>query len=114
MKRTLLLLVLVSAVAHAASTSKTSEVLVLASAATQLTQTTSTRGRLAIEVFNNGANTIWCAFTSATAVVTKSRPIASGSSWALDAPSNVSIWCRAATADQVTGAATVVSELFRD
>lgn len=107
---------LIASTAHAqvASTSKTSEVLVLNSAATLLTQTTSTKGRKALEIFNNGPNTIWCAFTSATAVVNKSRPISSGGSWALDAGSNVAIYCLAATADQVTGAATVVSELFED
>jgi hypothetical protein len=113
MKRTVVAALLLSLAAHA-GTSKTSEVLVLASAATELTRTTSQRGRVAIEIFNNGPNTIWCAFTSATAVVNKSRPVASGSSWALDATSEVQIYCRAATADQVTGAATVVSELFRD
>lgn len=113
MKKLLLAAALIPVLAHA-STSKTTEVLVLNSAATLITRTTSTRGRLAVELFNNGPNTIWCAFSSATAVISKARPIAAGTSWALDASSDVDIYCKAATADQVTGAATVVSELFHD
>src|SRR5688572_9156284 len=95
--------------------SKTSEVLVLASAATALPQTaTAPRGRSAIEIFNNGPNTIYCAFSSATAVVAKARPIAAGTAWAVDAKSHIPIYCISATADQVTGAATIVSELVNN
>lgn len=95
--------------------STTTEVLVLTTA-TALpysggTATSGTVGRVGIEIFNNGPNTIYCAFSSATAVVNKARPIAAGASWALDAMGRVGIWCIAATASQLTGAATIVSEL---
>lgn len=95
--------------------SLTSEVLVLASAATVLPQTaTAPRGRSAIEIQNLGPNSIFCAFSSATAVVNKARRIQSGEVWAIDAKSHIPIYCKAATADQVTGAATIVSELVNN
>ena len=94
--------------------SATTEVLVLTTA-TQLPQTaTAPRGRSAIEIQNLGPNSIFCAFSSATAVVNKARRIQSGESWAIDAKSHIPIYCIAATANQVTGAATIVSELVNN
>lgn len=84
------------------------EVLVSNASATQLP---STSGRHSVEILNNGPNTIYCAFNSTYAVVNKARPIRSGDSWSLDAPSTVKIYCIAATAVQVTGAATIVTEM---
>ncbi len=110
-----LVLVLSSVVATAAPT--TSEVLVLTTA-TEITNTQTGR-RVAVEIQNLGPNAIFCAFSSATAVVNKSRIIAAYSagspadSWAIDAEAYVRIWCKAATASQVTGAATIVSELLK-
>lgn len=83
------------------------EVLVLTTA----TELARTNGRDSVEVFNNGPNTIWCAFSSAGAVATKARPIATNGSWVVDAKYRVRIWCVASTANQVTGAATIVSEI---
>lgn len=93
--------------AHAQSAPRVTEVLVLASAATEITRT---EHRKSIEILNLGPNSIFCAFTSADAVVNKSRRIASGSSWSLDLRWQQRVYCIAATADQVTGAATVVTE----
>lgn len=94
--------------------SKTTEVLVLTTATAMPQTSTGPRGRSAIEIFNNGPNSIYCAFTEAAAVVNKARPIAAGTSWSIDARSHIGIWCIAATANQVTGAATVVSELVNN
>lgn len=95
----------------------TSEVLVLTTA-TELTRTVTGGRRVAMEVQNLGPNAIFCAFSSATAVVNKARMIAAkpasgaADSWAVDAGPHARIWCIAATANQVTTAATVVSELL--
>lgn len=82
------------------------EVLVLATA----TEMPRTKARTAFEVFNNGPANIFCAPTSAGAVVNKARPVAAGSSWTMDAKDSVRIWC-IAVAPQVTGAATIFTEL---
>lgn len=85
----------------------TTEVLVLTSA-TALPQTSYFRRGLLIE--NRGPNAIWCAFSSATTVVNKAHRVApNGGTFALNAPDKM--WCIAETAAQVTGAATVVSEV---
>lgn len=100
-----------------AAQSVTSEVLVLTSA-TELTRTIAGGKRVAMEIQNLGPNAIFCAFTSATAVVNKARMIAAkpasgaADSWALDVIPETRVFCVAATANQVTTAATVVSELL--
>ncbi len=117
MKALIAVLVLsVATIADANST--TSEVLVLTTA-TEITRTRAPSGRrVAIEIQNLGPNAIFCAFTSGTAVVNKARMIAAkpasgpADSWAIDAGAPVRIFCIAATANQVTGAATAVSELL--
>lgn len=97
----------------------TTEVMVDNTTQTAMPATPLSRRR-AIEIQNLGPNPIYCAVgpvsTPPTAVLTKSRRIeaATGSSsdkWALDIGPNVIVRCLAATADQVTGAATIVTEL---
>lgn len=86
----------------------TTEVLV----ATTATALPKLANRKAIEIQNLGPNAIFCALgSSAKALLNKARKIdASGGVWALDAPPTLSIYCITSTL-QVTGAATVVTEL---
>jgi hypothetical protein len=71
---------------------------------------TAVSGRKAIELQNLGPNDIFCSLTSA-AVLNKSRRIdKSGGSWALDVGDTIPVCCIAATANQVTGAATIVTQ----
>lgn len=85
------------------------EVLVLASASTAV-PTTPADGRKAIEIYNNGPNAIYCK-PGGTGVVNTTREIEPGTSWYLELASTVAVGCRAATADQVTTAATIVTEI---
>lgn len=101
--RTLILAALFPFVAQAGTTT---EVLVLTTA-TALPQASLYRRGLLIE--NRGPNSIWCAFSAATAIVDKAHEVVSGDRFALNAPDKM--WCVAETANQVTGAATVVSEV---
>lgn len=82
----------------------TTEVLVLNSAAVTINSVPDAHG---LVLQNRGPNSIFCASHGETPVIDKSLEIRSGGS--------LSIWgsaftlkCRAATADQVTGAATIV------
>lgn len=88
--------------------SDTTEVLVQTTA-TALPQTNLYRRGLLVE--NRGPNAIWCAFgSSARAVVNKSHKVAAnGGVFPVNSPDKV--WCIAETAAQLTGAATVVSEV---
>lgn len=95
--------------AQAYSVVLTTEVLVLNSAAVAMPQTA---GRRAIEIQNNGPNPIYCALGGAAAVVGKGRMIrALGDSWVVPVPAEVPIKCIAGTADQVTTAATIATEV---
>jgi hypothetical protein len=85
------------------------EVLVLASASTAV-PTTPAAGRKAIEIYNNGPNAIYCK-PGGTGAVNTTREIEPGSSWYLELAKTVAIGCRAASADQVTTAATIVTEI---
>lgn len=88
--------------AHALTTT---EVLVL----TTPTAMPKVSFRRAIEIQNLGPNDIFCAGSSAGAVVNKARRIeANGGTWWFTAADQV--WCIAASAAQVSGAATIVSE----
>jgi len=88
----------------------TNEVLVLASAATRLD--TGFAARKGIEIQNLGPNAIYVALgTSTDAVTTKSRRLSPGESWSLALWAGITVWARAVTADQVTGAATIVTEI---
>lgn len=92
----------------------TNEVLVLNATSTLLT--TTLVARRSVEVQNLGPNPIYCAVSagstdSAVAVVTKARKVAAGEAWALDLPPGRSIYAKAGTTDQVTTAATIVTEV---
>lgn len=100
---------------RANGTGVTSEVLVLNATQTAM-PAAPLSDRRAIEIQNLGPNAIYCAVGPAsappTAVLLKSRQIAaSGGVWAVDAGPNIIVRCLAATADQVTGAATIVTEV---
>lgn len=112
MKRLLAVALLASSPALAADVPLVTEVLILNSAGTVIPRS---GGRRALEIQNLGPNPIYCAFSAAAnAVLTKSRKIDTGQSWSLNFGSenpSIHIYCRAATADQVTGAATIVTEI---
>jgi hypothetical protein len=94
----------------AAMADRTTQVLVTTTG-TQLPRLSARRG---LEVYNGGPNSICCAFSTATATTLTGnacRTITTGASWAVDARDSSSIICRAATASQVDGAATIVSEV---
>jgi hypothetical protein len=99
-------------VARTATKMTVQQVLVISSGSGTMVPTTPMTGRVGIEVQNRGPNSIYCKETSG-AVVGTSREIASGSTWSLDVTELVAINCKAATADQVTGAATIVTEVGR-
>ena len=101
--------------AAAKFTGATTEVLVLNATQTAM-PTTPLAGRRAIEIQNLGPNAIYCAIgpaaTLPTAVLLKSRQIAAaGGVWAVDLNDKIIVRCLAATANQVTGAATIVTEV---
>jgi hypothetical protein len=85
------------------------EVLVLASASTAC-PTTPLVGRKAVEIQNLGPNAIFCK-PGGSGVVNTTRKIAAGATWAFDAGDVITVGCKAATADQLTTAATIVTEL---
>ena len=85
----------------------TREVLVLASAAANVTRDAFARS---IHIQNLGPNAIWCAI-NATAVVNKTVKILPGDSFAADATDKMKVSLIASTADQVTGAATIITEI---
>lgn len=98
-----------SAHAQGAAPQLTREVLVTTGAV----QVTSTwEGRGGVEILNLGPNDLWCGIgASARAVLNKSRRIKTDGTWAVDLGPKLQIWCLAATANQVTGAATIVNEV---
>jgi hypothetical protein len=67
-------------------------------------------GRRAIELLNLGPNPIYCK-TDGAAVVSLARRILPGDPWSLDVTDAVNIRCIAATAAQVTTAATIITEV---
>lgn len=86
------------------------EVLVLASGATRI-DPAPRLARQAVEIQNLGPNPIYCALRTSTGlVVNKGRKIIYGEAWAVMAGPSSPIYCIAATADQVTTAATIVTE----
>lgn len=62
-----------------------------------------------LELQNLGPQPIWCGFSQATAVIGKARRIGAGDTWSVNSQ-NFEVWCVAAVA-QVTGAATIASEV---
>lgn len=89
----------------------TREVLVLNLTAVKMTSDWANRG--AVEILNLGPNDLWCAVgSSSMAVINKSRRVDRlGGSWAIDLRMPNHIWCKAGTADQATGAGTIVTEV---
>ena len=91
----------------------TAEVLVLTTA----TELPAINSRAAIEIQNLGPNPIFCALKdSAKAVVNKARrldAVGGQNVWAFDAPAGLKVYCIASTANQVTTAATIVTQLQR-
>lgn len=101
--------ILLASLLPAVSLASTNEVLVL----TTPTEMPRLAGSKAIEIQNLGPNPIFCALdTSAKAVLNKARRVDSGSSWALTIPSQRRVYC-VATANQVTGAASIVTNIRR-
>lgn len=88
---------------------RTTEILVLASAATALNPSPLYLAKSMV-VQNLGPNPIFIGFSSAEAVVGKARRLAQYDTFTVDRQ-GVSLYAIAATADQMTGAATVVMEL---
>lgn len=84
-----------------------------------LVLTTATRvdpaplsGRRGIEIQNNGPNSIVCQVRTTTGLTTtKGRLVLSGEAWAVGVNTNTPVYCLALTANQVTGAATNVTEV---
>jgi hypothetical protein len=87
------------------------EVLVLASAATTV-DGAAARNRKGFEIQNQGPNPIYCELRGVTPVVTKSRKVDAGGDWSMTASYGQTVSCRAATADQVTGAATIYTDVL--
>ncbi len=89
----------------------TTEVLVLASGPVTM-PTTALVQRKSIELQNLGPNPIYCTVGGSAPVLLKSRQVpANGGTWSLGVGPSVLVKCLAATGDQVTGAATIVTEV---
>lgn len=87
----------------------TREVLVLTTP-TRITRRVNTR---ALEIQNLGPNPIFCQLGAVDGGVflDKSRKIDTGDAWQVGAPSQLHTYCIAKTANQLTGAATIVTEV---
>lgn len=84
------------------------EVLVLTTATR--VDNAATTYRRGCEVQNQGPNSIWCNVGTSTVVATKARQVLPGEAWAINLRAGVPLYCLASTANQVTGAATIVTE----
>jgi hypothetical protein len=90
----------------------TAQVLVLNATPTRL-DTASKRFR-SIEIQNNGPNNIWCAIgheAPASLVLLQCRKVVPTEAWSLDLCSSLHVWALAETANQISGAATCVTEV---
>lgn len=85
------------------------EVLVLASAAKRIDA--GLPNRRWIEVQNLGPNPIFVSIVGTTPASGKARRLATNESWAPPVNAIHKLYAIASTADQVTGAATIVTEL---
>jgi hypothetical protein len=91
---------------------KTTEVTVTNGAGGTAVPATPLANRRAIEIQNNGPNPIYCTVDgSAPVATTNGRWILAAAAWSLDAGPAVVVKCIAGTAAQVSGAATMVTEL---
>lgn len=88
---------------------RTTEVLVLASAPVALNPSPLFNSR-SLLIQNLGPNPIYLGFSAAEAVVSKARRLAQYDTFTVDRQ-GVGMFAIAASADQVTGAATIVMEL---
>lgn len=99
------------AIAQAAGLDLTREVLVSNASPTELGRA---NGSISISVDNYGPNTIWCALgKSGNAVVGKAKRVQPNETYVVDQPAGVKVYCLAATAAQLTTAATVVNEVTK-
>jgi hypothetical protein len=91
---------------------KTTEVAVVHTAGGTAVPATALAGRKAIEIQNNGPNTIYCTVDgTAPVATTNGRWILTGNAWSIDLGPSIVVTCIAGVADQVSGAATMVTEL---
>lgn len=92
---------------------KTTEVAVTNAAGGSAVPATALFKRKAIEIQNNGPNPIYCTVDGSLPVaLSNGRWIAaSGGIWSIDAGPGIAVKCIAGTAAQVSGAATMVTEL---
>jgi hypothetical protein len=90
-----------------ATVMKVTNVNVLNSASTSLG--TPATNRLGVLIKNSGPNSIWC--VNGTATVGSGVEVSGGQAIYLAISAAVTVQCRAATADQVNGANTSVTEL---
>jgi hypothetical protein len=119
MRRIALLLGLLAGFAFPSSpqAKPTNEVLVLTTA-TRIDTATTQGSALALgqrkgfELVNVGPNALRCAVGSATGLSsTVGRPVQPGEVWGpFPLPKGIPVYCLALTANQVTGAATIVTE----
>ena len=67
--------------------------------------------RSGVVIQNNGPNAIYCRISVTTSLaVGYGYVITSGSTWSFPLPAQIPVYCLAATANQVAGAATDVTE----
>lgn len=67
--------------------------------------------RAGVVIQNNGPNTIYCRISASTSLaVGYGYAIPPGSTWSFPLPAQVPVYCLSATANQVAGAATDVTE----
>jgi hypothetical protein len=97
--------------AAGATDGATSECLVVTTAGGTPCPASPLAGRRSVKLFNLGPNTIYCALGASVPVVLLSDPIFPNGWATYDAGPAVPVTCIAATANQVTTAATIVSEL---
>ena len=98
-------LILSLAVVPLAFAAWTTEYLVLASAPVTISSVPDAKGLI---IQNRGPNSIFCATNNETPVLNKSLEVKTGGSLSLSG-TNFRVRCIAATADQVTGAATIAA-----
>lgn len=68
------------------------------------------RGRVAIEIRNQGPNPIACGFSNAVTMANGAELVAETGVWRLDVKDYIRIWC-IGTVLQVSGNSTIVSEV---
>lgn len=91
---------------------KTTEVLVSNAAGGTAVPSATFSGRRTLEIQNLGPNDIYCTVDGSAPVVNKSRKVAAnGGSFALAVGGQIPVKCIADAAAQVTGAATIATEI---